>query len=198
MKAAAILRLVLAVAASCRASPPEAGARELALDRGGPGKRRHGGRDAVEQVLRCLSRPVSIRSQFDDTSAAVSATTSPKTCGWRRTSLSVIVRATSPRSNSPSSRASVAWKTTWHKTSPSSSSSVGDALGRGLRRVVTERLDGLDRLVGLLEQVAHERDVRLLPVPGAFAAAAGQPSRSAGRARRRPGRARCSTNTLVR
>ncbi len=60
------------------------------------------------------------------TSSTVSARSSPKTCGWRRTIFSVAVRATSARSKpSPSVRAMSAWKTTWSSTSASSSRMPG-------------------------------------------------------------------------
>ena len=45
----------------------------------------------------------------------------PNTCGWRRSSLSLIAAATASRSNSPCSSAMRAWNTTWNSRSPSSS-----------------------------------------------------------------------------
>ena len=44
---------------------------------------------------------------------------------------------------------------------------MGGHCGWGAGRVVPQQLDGLHRLVGLLEQVLHERVVRLLTVPRA-------------------------------
>src|SRR5581483_2301142 len=72
------------------------------------------------------SRPSSSRlifSQFSRTRPAVFASTSPNTCGWRRTSFSWIRRATRSRSPSPCSRRRSARKYTWNSRSPSSSSS---------------------------------------------------------------------------
>ena len=54
-----------------------------------------------------------ICSQLRMTSLVRSATTSPNTCGWRRTSLSWMPRATSAMVNAPASCASTAWNTTW-------------------------------------------------------------------------------------
>ena len=71
-----------------------------------------------------LLRPFSlflIASQFVTTCSALSASTSPNTCGWRWTSLSCTRRATSARSNCPASSARRAWKTIWKSRSPSSS-----------------------------------------------------------------------------
>ena len=54
-----------------------------------------------------------ICSQLVITSETVSASTSPKMCGCRRTSFSWIPRATSAIVNAPASRASTEWNTTW-------------------------------------------------------------------------------------
>ena len=91
----------------------------------------------------------------------------PKTWGWRATSLSWTVAATSPNVKSPSRRARTAWKTTWQSTSPSSSSRWADAAS--VRRLA-ELVDRLDRLVALLDEVPHERAVGLRGVPRALVA----------------------------
>ena len=69
--------------------------------------------------------------------------------------------------------ASTAWNTTWNRRSPSSSASAA----RGVDRVVVgrvgrQRLDRVDHLVGLFEQVAREGVVGLLGVPRAATGAA--------------------------
>ena len=115
------------------------------------------------------ARPFSSRlicSQFDATAAASPASTVPKTCGCRRSSLSWMPRATSARVNAPDSAAMVAWNTTWNRRSPSSSSRCSTP-GAGLRVVA---LDGLDHLVGLLDDVPREAVVGLLAVPRALLA----------------------------
>src|SRR6185295_11328645 len=54
--------------------------------------------------------------------SALSATdAAPNTCGWRRSILSQIARATSANAKAPVSSAMRAWKTTWNSKSPSSS-----------------------------------------------------------------------------
>lgn len=65
------------------------------------------------------------RSHSAFTSSAVSARSSPNTCGWRWISFATMPPATSSMSNgsSVSSAAILAWKTTWSSTSPSSSRS---------------------------------------------------------------------------
>ncbi len=54
-----------------------------------------------------------ICSQFRITSLVLDAVTSPNTCGWRRTSLSWMPRATSPSPNAPASSARIVWNTIW-------------------------------------------------------------------------------------
>ena len=83
-----------------------------------------------------------ICSQFRMTSDVVSASMSPNTCGWRRTSLSWMPRATPAMSKAPASSASTAWKITWYRRSPSSSSSRGTRpreRRRRARRAATPR-----------------------------------------------------------
>ena len=83
--------------------------------------------------------------------SALSASTSPKTWGWRRTSLSWIPRATSARVNHrPPPRASRGRRpgTAGRRAPPRGGrSSSGDRRG----------VDRFEHLVGLLEQVASER-----------------------------------------
>ena len=85
------------------------------------------------------------------------ASDSSKTCGWRRISFSVIRLGDrrrdrpAPRSSSSSER-----KTTWKRTSPSSSSIFASS---PLRR-------GVGELVGLLDGVGNDRALVLLAVPG--------------------------------
>src|SRR3954447_7731965 len=69
------------------------------------------------------SSPCLIWSQFFRTSPAVSAETSPKTCGWRRISFWRQCSATAAKSPWPRSSSRIERKTTWNRTSPSSSSS---------------------------------------------------------------------------
>src|SRR3954471_7945829 len=68
-----------------------------------------------------------IASQFERTRPAVSASTSPNTCGCRRTSFSWISRAACSRSPAPRSSSSSARKYTWNSRSPSSSSSLASS-----------------------------------------------------------------------
>ena len=131
-----------------------------------------------------------IRSHCRFTSAAVRATASPKTCGWRRTILRAIDAWTSARSNTPASAASCACRITWRSRSPSSSASAG----------VAPVLEGVVDLVRLLEQVLAQRGVGLLPVPrtavGLAQAVADVGHRP--RARRRRARARWAPRTAGR
>nr|P33654.1 RecName: Full=Uncharacterized 14.2 kDa protein in blaB 3'region [Streptomyces cacaoi]BAA00776.1 regulatory protein for beta-lactamase [Streptomyces cacaoi] len=78
----------------------------------------------MTEVRSCFSSALR-RRQCASTSAAVSATSSPKTCGCRCTSFVTSVPATSSIANgsSASSWAIRAWKTTWSRTSPNSSRS---------------------------------------------------------------------------
>src|SRR5262245_39940983 len=68
-----------------------------------------------------------MRSQFERTRSAVRASTSPKTCGWRRTSFLCTPRATCARSPAPRSSSRSARKYTWNRRSPSSSSSFSSS-----------------------------------------------------------------------
>src|SRR3954468_17245143 len=70
------------------------------------------------------SPPRLISSQLRSTSAAVEASTSPNTCGWRRISFWRQCSATDAKSPSPRSSRSSERNTTWNSTSPSSSSSL--------------------------------------------------------------------------
>ena len=113
---------------------------------------------------RCpASRPGSrclIWSQLRRTSAAVSASTSPNTCGWRRISFSVQCSATWARSPAPRSSSSSERKCTWNRTSPSSSSSLASS----------PRLRRVGELVGLLDGVRDDRALVLLAIPRALLA----------------------------
>src|SRR3954464_14777560 len=76
------------------------------------------------------SRPGSVAliwSQFRSTSPAVSASTSPNTCGWRRISFWRQCSATSASDPAPRSSSSSDRKWTWNSTSPSSSSSLASS-----------------------------------------------------------------------
>ena len=146
------------------------------------GERGQRAADAVERALRRgiavggrpRARPALIRSHWRFTSEAVRASASPNTCGWRRTILDAIAAHTSVMSNTPSSAASCAWRTTWSSRSPSS---PGELRRRaGLERVVD--------LVGLLEEVVAQRLVGLLAVPRAAVRLA-EPGRDPGHAPRR-------------
>src|SRR4051794_18353671 len=70
------------------------------------------------------SSPRLISSQFCSTSAAVEASTSPNTCGWRRISFVRQWSATSSNEPAPRSSSRIERNTTWKSTSPSSSSSL--------------------------------------------------------------------------
>src|SRR3954451_23407132 len=70
------------------------------------------------------SSPRLISSQFCSTSAAVVASTSPNTCGWRRISFVRQWSATSSNEPAPRSSSRSDRNTTWKSTSPSSSSSL--------------------------------------------------------------------------
>ena len=72
----------------------------------------------------CPSRPSPPPSAWPSSPARrprPCATTSPKTCGWRRTSLATMPRATSSMPNFPSAKRSSDWKTICSSRSPSSS-----------------------------------------------------------------------------
>src|SRR5919108_412469 len=76
------------------------------------------------------SRPASvvlIASQLRRTACACSASTSPKTCGWRRISFCRQCSATSASDPAPRSSSSSERKCTWKSTSPSSSSSLASS-----------------------------------------------------------------------
>src|SRR3954471_1564348 len=70
------------------------------------------------------SSPLLIWSQLRSTSAAPETSVSPNTCGWRRISFWRQCSATAAKSPSPRSSSSSERKTTWNRTSPSSSSSL--------------------------------------------------------------------------
>ena len=96
-------------------------------------------------------------AQLASAASAFLAFASPNTCGWRRTSLATMPRATSSMPKWPSARRSSDWKTICSSRSPSSSrwSSTSP---------VGQRVDDL---VGLLDQVGDQRLQRLLAIPGA-------------------------------
>ena len=106
-------------------------------------------------------------------------------------------RATSASVNAPSSDASTAWKTTWNSRSPSSSSRcrVGAVGAVGALR---EAVDGLEHLVGLLEQVAGEASGGSAPGPTGTTPAASRPARRRRRPRPRSGAASCGIQSDVR
>ena len=64
----------------------------------------------------------------------------------------------------PSSAASTEWNTTWKSRSPSSSSSAS----KPVPACFVDLVEGLEHLVGLLEEVAGEAGVGLLAVPRAL------------------------------
>ena len=147
--------------------PVEADLRRLALPVRGVGERGHATGDAVEHggaPLLGVLDVVPVREHLSASRRRVA--TSPKTCGWRRTSLSWMPVATSAIVNRPSCSAIVAWNSIWYSRSPSSS--IRCVVGR--RIVGVERLQRVDDLVGLLDQVRDQRLVGLLDVPRALLA----------------------------
>ena len=101
-----------------------------------------------------------MRSQFSFTRPAVSASTSPKTCGCRRTSFACTPRATAARDRrGPSPQ---------EKREEIDLEEQVAELVEQLRVVVRKRRVG--DLVGLLDGVRHDRARRLLAVPGTLAA----------------------------
>ena len=108
-------RAARAPSATCRRRSARPGSSSpdrlrLPLQLGRQGQGRQGARDALGHARPALLVDFLSTSQSAATSSAVSATASPKTCGWRTTSLSCTPRATSASVNRPSSAASTAWK----------------------------------------------------------------------------------------
>ena len=135
-------------------------------------------------LVRCFSSRL-IASQFASTVVGVRRpSTSPNTCGWRRTSLSWTPRATSAIVNRPSCSAIVAWNSIWYSRSPSSSTSV--VVGRRVVRV--ERLRAR-RPPRRSPRAGSARGWRAsAPDPTGTARAASAPAGGSGPARRRPAR----------
>ena len=204
------------VASSASAGQHHADGRGLALELGRQRQGGQGRRDPLGHAGPALLRLLDGLPVGGHVVRRVRRSTSPNTWGCRDTSLSCTPRATSARVNRPSSAASVAWKYTWNNRSPSSSSRWATAVASMVaggptsgRRpsapasTADSGVDGLQDLVGLLEQVPAERGVGLAPVPRAPLAqgadqlvegaparrrperpAAGSTARSGGRARR--------------
>ena len=110
---------------------------------------------------RCFSACL-ISSQPASTWATSRGPASPKTCGWRRTSLST----RSPATSSTSNRRSGGGLGGDPGVEDHLQQDVAELLAHGGRVVVDDRVVGLVRL---LEQVAAQRGVRLLGVPRAAA-----------------------------
>ena len=108
-----------------RVRPVEADPARLLGEPVGARERRHLPGHALERALP-LAASAAFSSRFSaahcfSTASASFTWASPKTWGWRETSLSEMASATSAKPNCPASSVSCAWNTIWRSRSPSSS-----------------------------------------------------------------------------
>ena len=144
-----------------------------------------------------LDRPFSFffrTSQLAATASAVAATVSPKTCGCRATNFSCTPRATSAKREPALLAGQHGVEVDLEEQIPEFLFQMGHRLGGHLGFARGHRLDGVERLVGLLQQVPGQRPVRLLLVPRALGPQPVdelvQPGQLDGHRRRQPWRSR--------